>query len=157
MFSPPHFNHEPHWMLLGLCIKHNLSDFLFLLFSIVYFYAFHTHSFVFLHFHAVTTKECTSHPKSPPANEPFPSESESTHCSPPYVQPRYAVFAHLAVGYLTTTALPYVHFWQAYPHTQSTLVSALTAVFSDFLSKACRTCLSCILPLITFVLPYAAI
>ncbi len=144
-------------MLLGLCIKHNLSDFLFLLFSIVYVHSFHSHSFVLMDFHAVTTKECTSHPKSPPANESFSSESESTHCSPPYVQPRYAVFAHLAVGYLTTTALPYVHFWQPYPHFQSTLVSALTAVFSDFLSMTCRTRLSCILPLITFVLPYAAI
>lgn len=121
------------------------------------FMSFHSHSFVLMNFHAVTTKECTSHPKSPPANKSFPSESESTHCSPPYVQPRYAVFAHLAVGYLTTTALPYVHFWQPYPHTQSTLISALTAVFSDFLSMTCRTRLSCILPLITFVLPYAAI
>lgn len=68
-------------------------------------------------FHAVTTKECTSHPrpKSPSANEPFPSESESTHCSPPYAQPCYAVFAHLAVGYLTTTALPYAHFGKHIP------------------------------------------
>jgi len=40
-----------------------------------------------------------------------------------------------------------------------TLVSALTAVFSDLLSMTCRTCLSYILPLITFVsvLPCAAL